>query len=284
MKRAGAAPMLLPLRLDRDIPAEGPALSPFSNMAETGMMCSVRLHQGELVKLFIMGNRSGGDHQHEDKGSFVLEFAGDSFAMDFGVLDYANPVTDMLKQAQRHTMLTPWSDDARPHPANPIFADIRPIGSGDATRFHATMDATPGWEGWFSKWQRTWDSPTPETFVITDEWVVAKGRGVEFHWTTRLPMRRAGDRIIIEGSRARAELLIPAGVEVVLEELALLDPRRRSVDTVYHGASNRRLESVAAQKHGSLFGWNHAPTQPRLTLRQPGRSGTLRVEVKLVLK
>ncbi|MBK8857241.1 MAG: heparinase II/III family protein [Opitutaceae bacterium] len=284
MRRAGSAPMLLPLRLDRDIPAEGPALSPFCDMAETGMMCSVRRHRGEWVKLFIMGNRSGGDHQHEDKGSFVLEFAGDSFAMDFGVLDYANPVTDMLKQAQRHTMLTPWSDAERPRPANPIFADIRPIGSGDATRFHATVDATPGWEGWFSKWQRTWDSPTPDSFVITDEWAVAQGRGVEFHWTTRLPIRREGDRIIIEGSRARAELLIPAGVEVVLEELKLLDPRRRSVDTVYHGASNRRLDSVAAQQHGSLFGWNHAPTQPRLTLRQPGRSGTLRVEVKLVLK
>ena len=284
MKRAGAAPMLLPLRLDRDIPAEGPPLAPVCEMPDTGMICSVRRHRGELVKLFIMGNRSGGDHQHEDKGSFVLEFAGDSFALDFGVLDYANPVTDALKQAQRHTMLTPWSDTERPHPANPIFADIKPHGSGDATRFHATIDATPGWEGWFKKWQRTWDSPTPDTFVITDEWAVEKGRGAVFHWTTHLPMRREGGHILIEGRRARAELLIPAGVEAGLEELALLDPRRLKVDTVYHGASNRRLDSVAAQKHGSLFGWNHAATQPRLTLRQAGRSGTLRVEVRFVLK
>jgi hypothetical protein len=284
MRRAGAAPLLLAMRLDRDIPAEGPPLAPFCAMPDTGMMCSVRRHQGELVKLFIMGNRSGGDHQHEDKGSFVLEFAGDSFAMDFGVLDYANPVTTMLKHAQRHTMLIPWSDTERPHPANPIFADIKPQGSGDATRFHATMDATPGWEGWFKKWQRTWDSPTPDTLVITDEWAVEKGRGVNFLWTTHLPMRREGDRVIIEGRRARAELLIPAGVEVEIDELPLQDPRRTCVDSVYHGASNRRLDSVAAQKHGSLFGWSHAATQPRLTLRQAGRSGTLRVEVRFSLK
>ena len=284
LRRAAAAPLLLAMRLDRYIPAEGPPLAPFCSMPDTGMMCSVRRHQGELVKLFIMGNRSGGDHQHEDKGSFILEFAGDSFALDFGVLDYANPVTTMLKHAERHTMLIPWSDDARPAPANPIFADIKPEGSGDATRFHATLDATPGWEGWFTRWQRTWDSPAPDTFVITDEWAVAQGRGVNFLWTTHLPMRREGDRIIIEGRRARAELQIPPGVEAVLDELPLQDPRRTRVDNVYHGASNRLLDSVAAQAHGSLFGWSHAATQPRLILKQAGRSGTLRVAVRFSLK
>jgi hypothetical protein len=283
MRRAGAAPMLLPLRLDREIPAEGPPLAPFCEMPDTGMMCSVRRHGGELVKLFIMGNRSGGDHQHEDKGSFVLEFAGDSFSMDFGVLDYANPVTDLLKQAQRHTMLTPWSDAERPHPKNPIYADIKPQGSGDAVRFHATMDLEAGWEGWFKHWRRTWDSPAPDALVITDEWAVEKGRGAIFHWTTHLPMRREGDRIIIEGRRARAELLIPPGVEAELEELVLQDPRRTSVDTVYHGASNRRLDTIKPGSQ-SLFGWAYAATQPRLTLRQAGGSGTLRVEVKLRLK
>ena len=89
---------------------------------------------------------------------------------------------------------------------------------------------------------------------------------------------------MIEGRRARAELLIPPGVEVEIDEPPLLDPRRLAVDTVYHGASNRRLDSVAAQKHGSLFGWNHAATQLRLALRQRGRSGTLRVEIRLTLK
>ena len=282
-RRAGAAPLLLPLRLDREIPAEGPPLRPFCEMPDTGLMCSVREHAGERVKLLVMGNRANGDHQHEDKGSFVLEFAGDSLALDFGVLDYANPVTDLLKQAQRHCMLTPWDETERPHPRNPIPADIRPVGTGDATRFHASMDLAAGWEGQFARWMRTWESPHPTQLVITDDWAVVRGRGVIFHWTTRLPIRREGDTIVIEGARARATVAIPVGVEVAIEDLSLQDPRRASQETVYHGASNRRQDTIRPGE-GSLFGWAHAPTQPRFTFRQAGTSGTLRVEVTLALK
>ncbi len=269
LKRAGAANMLLPMRLDREIPTQGPALAPFLEMADLGYMASVRRLDSEWVKLFVVGNKAGGDHQHEDKGSFVLECAGDSFAFDFGVVDYANPVTDLLKQCQRHNMLTPWSEDERPRPQNPLRADIKPKGSGDATRFHATIDVTAGWEGWFTKWHRTWDSPTPDRIVITDEWAVAKGEGVIFHWTTRLPIKLEGNRVVIQGRRARAEFTVPPGIEATVEHLPLMDPRRRATD-------EQRRELIQ-------YGWNHAETQPRLTLRQRGRTGTLRLEVRLIL-
>jgi hypothetical protein len=204
-----------------------------------------------------------------DKGSFVLECAGDSFAFDFGCVDYANPVANQLKQAQRHTMLTPWSETERPAPRNPIPVDAKPQGTGDAVRFSATMDATPGWEGWFSRWIRRWDSPTPDTFVITDEWAVEKGEGVVFHWTTRLPIRLETGRAVIEGRRACAELTFDAGLVAQVEQLPLQDPRRTAIE--------ERWEM-------KQFGWQHAATQPRLTLRQRGRAGTLRVTVRLTLK
>ena len=88
---------------------------------------------------------------------------------------------------------------------------------------------------------------------------------------------------MIEGAKARATIAIPAGVEVAIEELPLQDPRRASQETVYHGASNRRQDTIRPGE-GSLFGWAHAPTQPRFTFRQAGTSGTLRVEVTLALK
>jgi hypothetical protein len=269
IKRAGFAPMLLALRLDREIPAHGPALAPFLEMKDTGMMASVRPLGAELVKLIIIGNKAGGDHQHEDKGSFILECAGDSFAFDFGVMDYANPVTDLLKQCQRHNMLTPWSETERPKPQNPIHADAKPVGTGDATRFHATIDATPGWEGWFTQWHRTWDSPTPDTIIITDEWAVQKGEGAIFHWTTRLPIRLEDRHVVIQGRRARAEFAVAEGVEAVIEHLPLMDPRRRATD-------EQRREHIQ-------YAWSHAETQPRLTLRQRGHRGTLRVAVRLIL-
>jgi hypothetical protein len=270
LRRAGAAPSLLAMAMSRDIPAEGPPLRPFVDMPDTGMMCSVRRHQGEVVKLFLMGNKAGAGHTHEDKGNFVLEFAGDSFAMDFGVVDYSNPLVEELKTAQRHNLLTPWAAGLRPRPTNPIKADIRAVGRGDATAFHATMNAAAGWEGWFTKWQRTWDSPAPDTFVITDEWAVEKGEGAVFHWTTPLPMRREGDKVIIEGRRGVAEITIPAGTEAVIEQLPLMNPARRAIDEL-------RREMVR-------FGLHHAETQPRLAIRQRGASGTLRVAVKLRLK
>jgi hypothetical protein len=267
LRRAGASPSLIGMALAHAIPAEGPPLRPFVDMPSTGMMCSVRRHQGELVKLFLMGNRAGAGHTHEDKGSFVLEFAGDSFAMDFGVIDYSNPLVAELKTAQRHNMLAPWSLGPRACPANPIAADIRALGRGDETSFHATMDATAGWAGWFTQWQRTWDSPTPDSFVITDEWAVAQGEGVVFHWTTWLPMHREGDQIIVTGRRGRAEITLPPGTEASLEQLPLLNPSQRAIDEL-------RREMVR-------FGIRHADTQPRLTIRQRGASGTLRIAVKL---
>jgi hypothetical protein len=270
LKRAGAAPSLLAMGLARDIPAEGPPLRPFVEMPDTGMTCSVRRLGGEIVKLFLMGNKAGASHTHEDKGNFVLEFAGDTYAQDFGVVDYSNPLVEELKTAQRHNMLAPWSLGLRAKPSNPINANIHAAGRGDETAFHATMDVTAGWEGWFTQWRRTWDSPTPDRIVITDEWAVEQGEGVVFHWTTSLPMRREGDRIIIEGRRGRAEIAIPAGTEAVIEQLPLMNPARRAIDEL-------RRELVR-------FGLRHADTQPRLTIRQRGQSGTLRVAVTLSLK
>ena len=158
----------------------------------------------------------------------------------------------------------------RSKPKNPLHTDVKPRGSGDATQFHATIDATPGWEGWFNKWQRTWDSPTPDAFTITDEWAVEKGEGPVFHWTTRLPMKLDDNRVIITGRRAIATLTLPDDVEARIDHLPLMEPRRREID-------RQRRELIQ-------YGWDHAETQPRLTVRQRGRNGTLRVAVKLALQ
>jgi hypothetical protein len=105
--------------------------------------------------------------------------------------------------------------------------------------------------------------------IITDEWAVEKGQGVILHWTTRLPIRLEGRRVVIQGRRARAEFDVPEGVEAVIEQLPLMDPRRRATD-------EQRREHIQ-------YAWSHAETQPRLTLSQRGRSGTLRIEVHLIL-
>ena len=273
LRRTHGRPIsLLVEKLLPEIPAQGPTFQPFLHMPDLGMMCSVRELGGERVKLFLMGNKADADHSHEDKGNFVLEFAGDSFAMDFGVIDYANPICLLLKRAQRHNMLVPVAAGERPRPKNPIPADIKPRGAGDATRFQAEVDVTPGWEGWYRRWHRTWDSPTAAELTITDDWELEQGDGVAFYWTTPLPMTLdpGTRRVVIEGRRGRAVLSYPDDCEASIDYLPLMTDQQRLID-------RQRADM-------EMFVYPHADTQPRLAITQHGKKGTLVVRVRLEAK
>jgi hypothetical protein len=271
--RTGGQPMsLLAQNLARVIPAAGPEHQPLVSMPAIGQMASHRRIGREWVKLFLMGNQSGASHTHEDKGSFILEFAGDSFTRDFGSCDYSNPLADMMKHAQRHNMLVPLTaGGARPKPKNPIFADITPQGTGDEQTFHATMDLAAGWEGWFSRWRRTWDSSTPDQLTITDDWAVTQGEGVAFHWTTALPITLEAKhrRAVITGRRGRAILSWDEGTAAGVEQLPLEEPVWKEV--------------LRERKEAYLVTTPLPERQPRLTLTQRGPGGRLVVRVKLEL-
>jgi hypothetical protein len=264
---------LLAQNLSKEIPVSGPLLRPLVEMPAIGQMASHRKLGNEWVKIFLMGNQSGASHTHEDKGSFVLEFAGDSFAKDFGICDYSNPLADMMKHAQRHNMLVPLAPHgARPRPKNPIFADITPDGRGDANAFHASMDVTAGWEGWYRRWTRTWDSPTPSELTITDDWEVEHGDGVVFHWTTPLPISLDASkrRAVIEGRRGRAIVTWGAGIEATVESLPLEEPVWKDV--------------LRERKEAYLVTTLLPEMQPRLSLVQRGPRGKLVVRVRLEIK
>ncbi|MFQ9800095.1 MAG: heparinase II/III family protein [Clostridia bacterium] len=47
--------------------------------------------------MVVLGNRSGAGHAHEDRGSFILEYAGQTFAMDPGTCDYSSSYSMMLQ-------------------------------------------------------------------------------------------------------------------------------------------------------------------------------------------
>ncbi|MFI5356185.1 MAG: hypothetical protein ACHQ4G_02495 [Opitutales bacterium] len=272
--RTGGQPMtLLTQNLARDLPARGPDFRPLVAMPAIGQLASHRKLGGAWVKLFLMGNQSGASHTHEDKGSFVIEFAGDSFAKDFGICDYSNPLAAQMKHAQRHNMLAPLTTGGvRPAPQNPIFADITPRGRGDTTAFHATMDLAAGWEGWFTQWTRTWDAPTPARLTLTDDWAVAQGDGVVFYWTTPLPIAldAARHQAVIEGRHGRATLTWGDDLEARREDLPLEEPVWKDV--------------LRERKEAFLLTTPLPETQPRLSLIQRGRSGRLIVNVHLELK
>ena len=95
--------------------------------------------------------------------------------------------------------------------------------------FSAEIDATPGWEDWYRKWTRRWESPTPGRLVIHDDYRLVTGSGVDFFWQTTLPVSVDGDTVTITGQRGVASICAPAGSTIRLEELPYIgdQPQRR---------------------------------------------------------
>jgi hypothetical protein len=250
VRRAGGMPdSLLAWKLLRLAPAESPDPPAFVALPQMGIMASTRRLGAGWVKLMLMGNMAGAGHTHEDKGSFVLEAAGEVLAVDPGTCSYSSPLAGLVKNCERHNMLVPTGTAERPHPRCPLPADVRPAGRGDATAFHASIDATPGWEGYYRRWVRTWDSPAPDGLVIRDEYELERGDGVEFYWNTRLDAELDGRLVRLIGRRVRAEITAPEGCEARIDELPL-----------YGGGVQRRI-----------------------TFRRPGRAGALEVRCRLSL-
>ncbi|UCD51316.1 MAG: heparinase II/III family protein [Phycisphaerales bacterium] len=220
----------------------GPALPAYIALPEIGYLASTRPLAEHLVKILIMGNKAGAGHTHEDKGSFVLEYAGQAFGMDLGIGDYGDPVHVTYKHCQRHNMLVPVGMTDRAAPANPLPFDVKPTGAGDERTFHARIDATPGWNGYYKKWVRTWDSPTPDTLTIRDEYELGRGSGVEFYWQTHLPVEKTNSGITIRGDRGLAILTIPAGCTLRLDQLPLAEGGHHTRIAICKPATQGSLE------------------------------------------
>lgn len=200
-----------------------PPLPAYIELPEIGYIASTRSLGDERVKIFIMGNKANAGHTHEDKGNFVLEFAGQTFAMDLGICDYDDPIHAVYKQCQRHNMLVPVGMAERAAPLNPLPFDVRPTGKGDERAFVARIDATPGWNGYYTRWIRTWDSPSPDVLTIRDEYELAKGDAVEFYWQTNLPVEQTEGVVTIRGDKGLVTLSISPDCTVRIERLPLAE-------------------------------------------------------------
>ncbi|MBX3751041.1 MAG: heparinase II/III family protein [Opitutaceae bacterium] len=238
----GLADTLLACKLEAEVPAAGPAPKPFVFLPEMGLMASTRQHQGAWTKLLLNGNKAGAGHAHEDKGGFVLEFRGETYAMDPGTCDYSSPLAGILQNCERHNMLIPIGVTERPCPESPLTHNVRPVGTGDAVRFSATIDAAPGWTH-YRKWVRTWDSPTPDRLTITDDYELAPegGTGVEFYWQTALPIAVSGQTITLTGRHGRAVIEAPAGTTIRVDDLPMPP-----------GRIQRRIAIISAAAKGTL--------------------------------
>ncbi len=240
--RTGMPETILACKLDGEIPPAAPPPPAFVFLPQMGAMASTRRCGDHWVKILIMGNKAGAGHTHEDKGSFVLEFAGETFAMDPGTTDYSSPLAGLLQKCERHSMLIPTGLAARPAPQCPLMADVKPTGSGDDRRFGATINLAPGWEPFYRRWNRTWESPEPTTLVIRDEYELADGDGVELYWQTLRDVSVHGSEITLTGRRGHATLTAPAGCDIRVDELPYIDGRVQHRIAVVHRQKSGTIE------------------------------------------
>lgn len=243
---------LLKLMVSQGLQVQPWTAPPLVVLPDLGWAASTRTWQGQTVKLFLMGNKAGAGHTHEDKGSFVLEFAGQTFALDKGRMDYSNLLTSEIRLCDRHNMLVPVVPGERACPKNSLPHDIKPRCTGDATAFRAEVDVTPGWEGFYKRWVRRWDSPTPDRLTITDEYELAKGEAVDFIWMTERDVKVEGQVVTLTGKPGRVTIEAEPGCTVQVEELPFAERTHHRIRIRKSGKAGTlvtrvRLETIQAQ-------------------------------------
>lgn len=240
-RSAGASTTLVGWAADRIVPRRIPRAPSLVVLPDMGLASWRGRVAGDEAKLLVMGNRSGAGHTHEDKGSFVLEFAGEALAVDPGTCDYSSPFAGLYKNCERHNMLVPYGTPERPHPAVPIPADIRVAAAEARGGFMAEVELSPGWESYYRRWRRTLELDRSGRLTVRDEYDLERGEGVEFYWNTRLPVALVGGSALIRGARGTAEITVPAGGILRLDRLPL-----------FGGQLQNRIAIVCAGPRGTL--------------------------------
>jgi hypothetical protein len=201
-------------------PRPSVAVPVFSRLATAGLISSNRPWiGGSTVRLFLVGAMAGAGHGHRDKGSFILEADGETFAMDRGMTPYEDAGNvPFLKSEEAHNLALPEGC----FQANPSPHAAAWDGDGDAVRFSAAIDTGKTWLPPVLACRRTVDSMRPDLVEIVDEIELAEPRAVRFLLHTALPVETVGTTARVAGARsvltvtaawAAATVVEPCGVD-----------------------------------------------------------------------
>ena len=204
--------------------APGPVkVKPLTVLPQMGVAASTRFIGDVPVKLLLVGTKANcRSHRHNDRGSFVLEFAGDTFAADPGGQSYADAAGHMVKRSDYHNMLVPgiMPDNEELMVAS---ADVCPKAEGNEKSFHAEINPAPSSRPYFTEWKRVIDSPVPDHFVFRDEYkLTPEHSSARFLWITELPWKQLESGVIrIDGQNAYALIRYPKDMKFQADVLTI---------------------------------------------------------------
>lgn len=206
------------LLLEKSVPKEFNEYQSFISMENTGAVSSVRRLDGEIIKIFQCGGNPNSNHAHEDKGSFIVQFAGETIAADPGIGKYDDNIGSSLGGVRWHNMLIPVVGGGS-SPDATLSCDIKPIASGDENFFKSFMELTKSWSGAYKKWTREIFSPKSDSIIITDDYELVKGSGVIFNLVTLLDVHLKDGEIVIEGRRTSTVIKIADNCTARVEKM-----------------------------------------------------------------
>ena len=208
----------------KGVPTKNVAFKCFNLLKSCALVSSVRKIKDQLVKILFVGFAKDVGKRYNDIGSFVLEFAGDEFAMKLPVY------SGFYMSVDFHNMLVPTSNKIeRISPmerpsflwSKPYVKKMAPEATGNEKEFNAKIQLQEkAWNRkYFRKWSRKIDSPTPNEIVITDDYKLGrKATGVNFYWQTALDVKVDKKIITITGKKGIANITVPDDCTVKVED------------------------------------------------------------------
>lgn len=143
-------------------------------------------------------------HFHEDKGSFILEAAGEALAIDRGMCTYSSPHGAMMSKTGSHNLFTPLQTDGQPF-AQPRFNQGGKITFGKLKDgiLMLTCDNLEAWQdGVFSRNYRRVFSPLPRVYYIHDDVAYLQKTASSFRVNTHGKISAQDDGWLIHGEHA----------------------------------------------------------------------------------
>ncbi len=189
---------------------------PLVVLPESGIVAVTREIHGELMKLVVVGGSKGAGHNHEDRGSFILEYAGQTFAADPGGLSYASANARALSFAQNHNMLVPeQGPGSRPAPRNPATHAVIPDVTETAdSNLEVELDSGILWPEHYISWNRRFTFESQDELTITDDYALTQGTAVEFLLHTPLQIKEEAGEVFIVGQDARLRIVPGENTEI----------------------------------------------------------------------
>ncbi len=257
----------------------------FSHFPVGGQAASVRQDPVlDAVHLHLCSGPTFPAHFHEDKGSIVIEAAGQPLVIDRGVLSYDRTENVFLHSAAAHSLLFPESSD----PSAPYHQPVRrpaapgdtPWGVFDVERAYGAKlgravaeedllllvsDQAGAWpEGLFDTHIRRICSPSPRLFIIEDVIETATPLAMSFRLHTPQPAEVRDDEAWIRAPGVALRVAAAGwSPSIVAADPCGIDDHDRPVNLV-------RLVSAPAKGHRLLTVLELLPTRDgRIDNRAP---------------